>query len=102
YNRDGKTWGAAGQETPGLHASCLFPVRDWDIAVLVWDMMDVSPSGYETRWTVHAALPAFGVGLVDNALLEPLAQACAEEGRYEFMLVLEPLVVQGGTGSPLN
>jgi len=102
YNRDGKTWGAAGQATPGLHASCLFPIRDWDVAVLVWDMMDASPSGYETRWTVHAALPSFGVGLVDNALLEPLAQVCAEEGRYEFMLVLAPLVVQGGTGSPLN
>jgi hypothetical protein len=45
---------------------------------------------------------AYGVGLVDNALLEPLAAACAEEGRYEFMLMVLPLVVVGGTGSPLN
>ena len=43
-----------------------------------------------------------GVALVDNALLEPLAMACAEERRYDFMLVLAPLVVVGGTGSPLN
>jgi hypothetical protein len=41
--------------------------------------------------------------LVDNALLEPLiAAACAEEGRYEFMLMVLPLIVVGGTGSPLN
>jgi hypothetical protein len=45
---------------------------------------------------------AYGVGLVDNALLEPLALACAEEQRYEFMLMVLPLVVVGGTGSPLN
>jgi kynurenine formamidase len=104
YNREsGQTWGAnAGQGSPGLHASCLLPIRDWDVSLLVWDMMDASPSGYETRWTVHAALPSFGVALVDNSLLEPLSQACAEEGRYEFMLMLAPLVVQGGTGSPLN
>jgi kynurenine formamidase len=103
FNREsGQTWGAGGQGNPGLHASCLAPIRDWDIAILVWDMMDVSPSGYETRWTVHGALPSFGVGLVDNALLEPLSQACAEEGRYDFMLMLAPLVVVGGTGSPLN
>jgi kynurenine formamidase len=98
----GRVWGAANQENPGLHASCLVPIRDWDISVLVWDMMDANPSGYETRWTVHGALPSFGVALVDNALLEPLAQACKAEGRFDFMLMLAPLVVQGGTGSPLN
>jgi len=42
------------------------------------------------------------VALLDNALLEPLAKACAEEGRDEFMLVISPLPVLGGTGSPAN
>ena len=32
----------------------------------------------------------------------PLAEACAEEGRYEFMLVVAPLKMKGGTGSPVN
>jgi hypothetical protein len=45
---------------------------------------------------------AFGVCLVDNARLDDLALACQEEGRYDFMLTLAPLVVTGGTGSPLN
>jgi len=51
---------------------------------------------------VHGVLFAFGVPILDNALLQPLADACAEEGRYEFMLIIAPLVIQGGTGSPAN
>jgi hypothetical protein len=39
---------------------------------------------------------------MDNSYLEPLAQACAEEGRYEFLLTVNPLHVRGGTGSPVN
>ena len=35
-------------------------------------------------------------------LLQRLAEACAEEGRYEFMLTINPLRVIGGTGSPVN
>jgi len=53
-------------------------------------------------WAVHACLFAYGVALLDNALLEPLARACIEEGRDEFMLVIAPLRVIGGTGSPAN
>ena len=40
--------------------------------------------------------------LVDNSLPEPLADVCADEGRYEFMLTINPLRVIGGTGSPAN
>lgn len=87
---------------PGLHASCLPFLRDNDIAVLVWDMMDAHPNEYNIPWTVHGAIFAYGIALLDNALLEPVAQACAEEGRYEFMLTIAPLRVRGGTGSPAN
>ena len=45
---------------------------------------------------------SYGVALLDNALLEPLANACAEEGRYEFMITINPLNVIGGTSSPVN
>jgi kynurenine formamidase len=34
--------------------------------------------------------------------LEALSDACAAEGRYEFMFAVAPLVVVGGTGSPVN
>ena len=66
------------------------------------DMMDHSPNDYGIPWSVHPVIFAYGVALQDNALLEPLAQACAEEGRYEFMLSILPLRVAGGTGSPVN
>ena len=87
---------------PGLHVSCLQFLRDHDVSVLVWDMLDHLPIGYDIPWAVHAALFAYGVALVDNALLEPLARACVEEQRDEFMLIVAPLVVVGGTGSPAN
>ena len=64
--------------------------------------MDSSPDGYDIPWSVHGAIFAYGVALLDNALLPPLAAACAEEGRYGFMLVIAPLKVVGGTGSPAN
>ena len=93
---------AGGPARAGLHASCLPFIRDHDIAILVWDMMDAAPNEYGLSHTVHAAIPAYGVALLDNALLQPLAEVCAEEGRYEFMLTINPLVVVGGTGSPVN
>lgn len=34
--------------------------------------------------------------------LEDLAQACATEGRWEFMFVAQPLRISGGLGSPIN
>ncbi len=65
-------------------------------------MMDAAPNEYGIPHTVHGAIPAYGVALLDNALLQPLAEVCAEEGTYEFMLTINPLVVVGGTGSPVN
>ena len=92
----------AGQGGPGLHASCAKFIRDHDVALLGWDLMDARPDGYGLPWPVHGVLNNYGVALMDNALLEPLAVACAEEGRYEFMFMLLPLRVAGGTGSPAN
>ena len=97
----GGNW-AGEASRPGLHASCLPFVRDNDIAILGWDMMDASPNEYDVPWSVHGVIFAYGVALLDNALLEPLANACAEEGRYDFMLTINPLKVIGGTGSPVN
>ncbi len=98
---NGGVW-TRGAERPGLHASCLPYIRDTDVSLLVWDMMDAAPNEYSLPWTVHGAIFAYGVALVDNSLLEPLADVCAEEGRYEFMLTINPLRVIGGTGSPAN
>ena len=65
-------------------------------------MMDSMPNGYDIPWSVHGAIFAYGIALLDNALLQPLAEVCTQEGRYEFMLIIAPLKVVGGTGSPAN
>ncbi len=98
---NGGVW-TRGAERPGLHASCLPFVRDNDVSLIVWDMMDAAPNEYNIPWTMHGAIFAYGVSLVDNSLLEPLADVCAEENQYEFMLTINPLNVIGGTGSPAN
>jgi hypothetical protein len=61
-------------------------IREADVAVLVWDMLDFRPTGYTLNWGVHPVLFAFGVCLVDNARLDDLARGGQEEGRYDFML----------------
>lgn len=92
----------------GLHADCVPVFKAKDSALLGWDMMDASPSGYEVfgpggGLPVHVlAIVYLGMPLLDNARLEPLAHACEEEGRWEFMLTVNPLHVRGGTGSPVN
>jgi kynurenine formamidase len=95
-------FGPGPLDRPGLHISCLPFLRDHDVSLLVWDMLDHLPIGYDVPWAVHACLFTYGVALLDNALLEPLADACKEENRDDFMLVIAPLRVIGGTGSPTN
>jgi len=102
WDKVNPTWGSDPRGRAGLHASCLKFIRESDCCLLVWDMMDFMPNGYDIPWSVHGAIFAYGIGLLDNALLQPLADVCAEEGRYEFMLIVAPLRVVGGTGSPVN
>ncbi len=100
YVRGGGTYG--GGDRPGLSVTCAKFIRDHDVALLGWDMMDARPDPYGLAFPVHGVLFNYGVALLDNALLEPLAEACAEEERYEFMFMGLPLNVARGTGSPAN
>jgi len=95
-------WTGFSGVRPGLHASCLKFIRDRDIAVLLFDHNEARPNEYGLAWTVKFVGAYYGVGTVNSVTLAPLAQACAEEGRYEFMLVISPLRVPGGSGSPVN
>jgi kynurenine formamidase len=88
--------------SPGLDASCSMFIRERDVSLLSWDMMDYRAPDGGLPWPVHSVLYKFGVCLMDNSLLQPLAEVCAEESRYEFMLMALPLPVEGGTGSPVN
>jgi kynurenine formamidase len=65
---------------------------------------DARPSPVEAVGApVHVlAINALGMCLLDNLDLEALSRACAEVGCFEFLLVVAPLIVPGGTGSPVN
>jgi kynurenine formamidase len=107
WDEEHPAWGtehtdSGEQRRPGLHGSCLAFLRDTDCAALAWDMLDHAPNDWDIPWTVHGAIFAYGIAIVDNCDLAPLARACAQHARYEFMFVVSPLVVRGGTGSPVN
>jgi hypothetical protein len=95
--------------SPGLHVDTIPAFKANDSAVLVWDFMDASPAGYKlfegraAGGPVHVlAIVYLGLPLLDNSILQPLSEACAEERRWEFMLTVNPLHISGGTGSPVN
>ena len=50
----------------------------------------------------YRALPLLGLPLGELFVLAPLAQDCATDRRYEFMVVSTPLHVEGGIASPPN
>jgi Putative cyclase len=89
----------------GLHALCLEWLRSRDVAMLGSDgVSDVTPSGVDgVGLPIHqVSIVAMGLHLLDNLDLDQLARACAEEGRWEFLLTVAPLVLSGGTASPVN
>ncbi len=93
------------QPSPGVHASALEFLYDNEASLLGWDFLEAPDQGYTggVGGPVHQiAIPYMGMPLLDNANFEDLASACAELGRWEFQLVIAPLIVVGGTGSPVN
>ena len=83
---------------PWLHAN--------QIAALAADnyAVEVRPSELPPfRSPLHiATIPNMGLTLGEIFYLDALAADCAEDGRWEFLLVAPPLPVTGGVGSPIN
>ncbi|WP_066799715.1 cyclase family protein [Sphingomonas soli] len=100
--REKPDWNIAADPHPGLGASTLRFFRERDISLLLWDLMDFQP--YPLGWPLvpHAALFELGIPLVDNCALGDLALACAESDQRDFQLIVAPLALRGGTGSPVN
>ena len=90
--------------TPGVHASVIEYLYEHDAALLGWDLQEAGgQEQYGARIPIHEiVIPFMGMPLLDNANFERLAELCAELGRWEFQLTVAPLVVIGGTGSPVN
>src|SRR5229473_5229596 len=88
------------KDEAGLHASVVPWLKQRDVALLAGDApQSVMPS--ELGRTVHDfGIIYLGLHMLDNADLDPLAEACAARNRWEFLVVIAPLPIVGGTGSP--
>jgi len=65
--------------------------------------VEALPSDFGDESILHyRALPLLGLPLGELFVLAPLAEECARDGRYEFMVVSAPLNVEGGIASPPN
>lgn len=98
--------GAGGMGCPGLDPSQATAGWVWDqhIAAMAADNVALealpvdTATGFQHRRLI--ALQGMPIGEVWD--LDALAQDCAADGVYEFMLVSAPLNLPGGVGSPPN
>jgi kynurenine formamidase len=79
----------------------------WDqrVAAIGTDSPGVEPlpADFSDEGILHyRALPLLGLPLGELFVLAPLAEDCARDRRYEFMLVSAPMVLQGGIATPPN
>lgn len=98
-------WNIAAEGGTGTHANCLPFYHERSIAMLGSDTGNslIHPGFDRLTNPVHqVGIVAMGLWILDNADLERLAEACAERGRWEFMITVNPLRIEGGTGSPVN
>jgi kynurenine formamidase len=94
-----------GRLAAGLDASCLPWLHARDVATLGSDgVSDVAPSRVDgVPMPIHTvAIVALGLHLMDNLDFDALSVACAETGRWEFLVTVAPLVLRRGTASPVN
>jgi kynurenine formamidase len=75
------------------------------VAVLGSDSnSDAAPSTVEgVAFPVHVlAVAAMGMYLLDYLQFDDLLSHCDAAGRWSFLVVIAPLRLPGGTGSPVN
>ena len=105
--RDVRRQSLDDQKVAGLSPLVARWLHQREVAILGGDgVHDPIPSGsVAPDWPmpIHMiGLVFMGLHLLDNLDLEAVAQTCIRENRWEFLLTLAPLRIQGGTGSPLN
>ncbi len=97
-------WDTAASKA-GLHPSAMSFVAERDVAALGSDgNSDTAPSSTQgVGFPIHVlAITALGLHLLDYLQFEDVRLVCETTGRWEFMFVAAPLLIVGGTGSPLN
>ena len=98
-------WDIGALGLAGLDPECVPWLHAHDPAVLGSDGVSDVLLSDDHKWPmpVHLCLlVGMGVHLLDNLRLGRLAAACAAQNRWEFLFVVSPLQIGGGTGSPVN
>ena len=91
--------------TPGNSPSIIEYLYETNAALMGWDLQEAGKRvhDYPARIPIHeVVIPYMGMPLLDNANFERLSETCRQLGRYDFLLFISPLVINGGTGSPVN
>jgi kynurenine formamidase len=94
-------------ESPGPGLSALSWFHDHQVAAGAADTyaFEAIPGevGETQAFPLHRPLIVdLGFAIGEFWVLDELAEACAEDGRYEFLVVAQPLNLPRGLGSPLN
>jgi kynurenine formamidase len=97
--------GYTGEGKAGLHVDTIPWMHERKIAMFMPDGDgETVPSVVDDMlYPIHPLqIVAMGMQVSDSLNLEEIADACEQEGRWEFMAIAQPLRLQGGTGSPFN
>ncbi|NPV69641.1 MAG: cyclase family protein [Firmicutes bacterium] len=97
--------GYTGEGRAGLDPYSLTLLHERKVSVFLPDGDgEVVPSYVEgIQYPIHPLqITAMGMVCADSLQLEELAQVSEQEGRFEFMVVIAPLRLPKGTGSPFN
>jgi len=88
----------------GLGPECLAWLREREVSVFTGDCIEQLPSPYpRLPFPLHQiGLAAMGLVLLDSVRLDQLADLCPALGRFTFLFTAAPLLIPGGTGSPVN
>jgi kynurenine formamidase len=94
----------ADERQVGLTADGVMWLQERNVAVFGGDCIEKWPSADEgIPHPLHQiGVVSMGLVLLDNPEVRSLKATCERLGRFGFLLVAGPLVVEGGTGSPVN
>lgn len=97
--------GYTGEGRAGLDPYSLTLLHERQVSAFLPDGDgEVVPSYVEgLQYPIHPLqINAMGMACTDSLQFEELAQVCAQENRFTFLVVLCPLRLPKGTGSPIN
>ena len=89
--------------TAGYDPSLIPFLKERDIALLGNDSAQEGGTIDGVAIPIHTfTIVALGLNLLDNLALDEVAATAAKLQRWEFMLVVAPLRMENGAGSPVN